>query len=90
MRKVPAPWIPAKWEEYDVYAIQAVAQGIASEAQQIRALRFIVEELCATYDNPYKPDSDRDTAFACGKKFVGEQIVKFYKMNINKLKETKA
>jgi len=27
--------------------------------------------LCGTYDQPYRPASERDTIFACAKMFVG-------------------
>jgi hypothetical protein len=90
MKKVKAPWIPALWEEADVRAIQALAQGNASESQQRHALRYIVEALCATYDNPFKPDSERDTSFACGMQFVGQRIVTLTKMNVNQIKAAKA
>ena len=34
----------------------------------------------------YRPDSERDTAFAEGKRHVGTQIVKFLKINLSKLR----
>lgn len=56
--------------------------GRASEDQQRRAMTFIVHQLCGTYDLSYRPTSDRDTAFAEGKRFVGLQMVKFSRINI--------
>jgi hypothetical protein len=52
-------------------AIKALAAGNANEGQQQRALHWIVHTLCGTYDQPYRPASERDTIFACAKMFVG-------------------
>lgn len=78
-----APWFPAKYEKRDVYAIQALEQGEANAEQQKRALEYIINIICGTYDLSYRPglDGDRDTAFAEGKRFVGSQIVKLLKIN---------
>ena len=77
-RKTPAPWHPAPYEQADTMALKALASGTASEAQQKRALRWIVHTLCGTYDQPFRPGQggERDTVFACGKQFAGQQIVK--------------
>lgn len=74
------PWHPAPWEKSDALAIKALASGTASEGQQVQALKWIVETLCGAYQLPYIPDSDRDTSFAAGKMFVGQQIVKLVNM----------
>jgi hypothetical protein len=82
--KKPAvqPWHPAPYEEADVYAIKALAAGKANEGQQQRALAWIINTLCGTYDMPYRPGEggDRDTVFACAKMFVGQQVVKLTKI----------
>lgn len=84
IENVPRPeaWKPAEWKPEDAYAVKAVIAGIASEAQQQRAMAFIINQVCGTYDLSYRPTSDRDTAFAEGKRFIGLQLVKFFKMNI--------
>lgn len=74
------PWHPAPYEEADVYAIKALAAGKASEGQQQRALGWIVNILCGTYDLSYRPESDRNTTFAEGKRHVGNQLVKMTKI----------
>lgn len=83
-----APWAPTEYELSDVGAIQAMAKGEARSDQQQQALRFIVEQICKVYDLSYRPDSERDTAFAEGKRFVGTQIVKFTKLNVALLRKT--
>ncbi len=66
-------------------AIQAVAEGRATEHQQQVALKTIVEDICGYYDLSYDPDSDRDTAFAEGKRHVAAQIVKLTRLNYNEV-----
>jgi hypothetical protein len=95
-RKLPgrlrgeAPWLPWQWEDDlpGAVAIQAVALGTADEDQQKRAIQTIVEGLCQTYELSFSPDSERDSAFAEGKRFVGLQIAKLTKLNYTKVKRT--
>jgi hypothetical protein len=70
-------------------AIQAVAEGRADEDQQRRAIKAIVEGVCQTYELSYSPDSERDSAFAEGKRFVGLQIAKLLRLNLTTLARTK-
>lgn len=74
------PWHPAPYDEAISGAIKALAAGNANDGQQQRALYWIVHTLCGTYDQPYRPESERDTIFACAKMFVGQQIVKMMKL----------
>lgn len=80
-----APWKPAQWEPADAGALQALQRGDAPAHLQQRALRFIIESLCGTYEMNYRPGDDgrRDTDFALGKAFVGQQIVKLLKVKVN-------
>ena len=83
-------WMPWDWSQ-DIpgaSAIQAVAEGKADEEQQKRAIKAIVEGLCQTYELSYSPDSERDSAFAEGKRFVGLQLAKLLRLNLNALKRT--
>lgn len=77
------PWKPSNWDVEDAGAIQALLRGEALPHQQQRALTFIVETLCGTYDMSYRPTSDRDSCFAEGKRYVGSQIVKLTKANLS-------
>lgn len=83
-----APYIPPVWEPADISAIQALQRGDASPDQQRRALDYIIN-LAGTYDLSYRPESDRDTTFAEGKRFVGLQIVKALKINLAALRQAK-
>lgn len=81
MRKPIAGAItPPDWTSADVYAMRALRTGTASEAQQKRALDWIIQLAARTYDVSYSPASDRDTSFAEGRRFVGLQIVKLLNM----------
>ena len=78
----PAPWLPASYEPADTGAIKALQAGNANEGQQQRALAWIINTLCGTYDLSFRPGEggERETAFAEGKRFVGLQIVKQLKI----------
>jgi hypothetical protein len=80
-----APWYPPAYELADIMAIKGLAAGTASADQQQRAIKWIIENACATYDLSYRPTSDRDTSFAEGRRFVGLEIVKALKLDISKL-----
>lgn len=84
MAKPPAgaPYLPAPYTVEDVTAIQALASGrdVPGHVAK-RALDWIIDACARTYDLSYRPDSDRDSAFAEGKRYVGLQIVKLTKLN---------
>ena len=80
-----APWFPTAYEKADAKAIQQLADGTASPEQQQRALKWIINNACGTYDLTYHPTGDRDTCFAEGRRFVGLQIVKMLKISLSKL-----
>lgn len=70
------PWLPTPYNAKQVRFIQALNRGDATPEQQKEALKWIIEDVSAYVDMPYYHDSDRDTAFACGKMFVGKTLVK--------------
>ena len=76
-----APYLPPKYEEADYGAIKALARGDAPAHLQQRALNLIIYTICSTYDQSYRPGDDgrRDTDFAEGKRFVGNQLLKLLK-----------
>jgi hypothetical protein len=78
------PWSPVtKFEDADVFALQAIAAGNASAGQQQRALAFIREAICEDRRLSFMPggeDGRRASDFAEGKRFVGIQIQRFLNM----------
>lgn len=75
-------WLPADYELADVTAIQAVHRGDASPDQQRRALGWIINQACRTYDFAFRPGADdRETNLALGRQFAGQQVVKMLHLN---------
>lgn len=85
-----APWKPTEWEPADVAAIQALVRGDATADQQRRAVDYIINDIAGTYDMSYRPDSERDSVFAEGKRFVGLQIVTKLKINLAAIRQAKS
>lgn len=74
------PWHPTPFTTDDVYALQALDKGAANEVQQKRAINFIVHRVCRTMEPDFIPDSDRETSFAAGKRYVGLEVFKLVNM----------
>lgn len=79
------PHIPPEWELADAVAFQALVRGEAAPEQQMRALKWVIEHAAGTYEFNYYP-SERDTAFALGRAFVGQQIVKLTHINVSAMR----
>jgi hypothetical protein len=83
------PWFPPQCEKADIAAVKALASGSANPEQQVRAIKWIVEEACMYYNLSFCPggeDGRRDSDFAEGRRFVGAEIVKMTKLDLTKLK----
>lgn len=88
MKRPISALLPPPYETADVSAIQAVVEGRADEHQQRRAMKWIIEMACQTYQPSYRngPDGERDTVFSEGRRFVGLMIVEKLKLNTNDLR----
>lgn len=85
VRKSFAVWVPA--DIADTRAIQMLMRGEQLDPDtQIRAVKCIVEQLAGTYDLTFDPDSDRISAFAEGRRFVGRALVGIGKLNLDAVK----
>jgi len=71
----------------DGYAIQALSRGIANEAQQKRAMKCIIEEVCGTYSMTFDPKSDRESCFNEGKRHVGRVLVGIANISLGTVQE---
>ncbi len=80
------PWAPVPYEDADVAAFQALAAGTADDVQQKRALDWLMLRAAGTYDFHYY-SSERDTSFALGRAFVGQQIRKLLTINLSRIAE---
>lgn len=85
--KTTKSWMPVPYKAYHVRCIQSLARGDADERMQKDALKWIIEVVAGTYDMPYYPESERDTAFACGRMYVGKTLVKMLALLPNKIEE---
>ncbi len=81
------PWHPEPYEVADAAALQDLQAGTANEGQQQRALKWLINNLCRTYDTQYFPESSRDTDFALGKRWVGQQLVKLLNIKLGLIKK---
>ncbi len=79
------PHIPAPYDILHVASVQALQRGDATAHQQQEVLRWLIEVAAGTYQMHYY-ESERDTAFALGKAFVGQTIVKLLKLDLSKLR----
>ena len=62
--------------EADVQALRACQGGHASEDQQKRAIKYIIEKICGTDDCACRPGpADRETNLALGKQRAGQILV---------------
>ncbi len=88
--KATAPWMPVDYKKAEVAALQALRRGEANADQQIRAMEFILDTISDRNGMSYRPgalEGDRDTTFAEGRRFVGNQIVKLTKLPLSKIKD---
>lgn len=79
------PWLPVPYDKVHVAALQALSRGEADKRMQLLALDWIIKGACGTYDMPYRPGGEegrRDTDFALGRMFAGQQIVKLLRVNL--------
>lgn len=84
------PYTPVEYDIADVGAIQALMEGTASPHQQKRALDWIIRKAAATYDLGFYPGADegrRNTDFALGRQFVGQQIIKMTHLNTAQMRK---
>jgi len=76
----------APYKAADASAIQQLEQGTANDQMQQRALAWIINSVCATYDQSYIPGDTHETAFNEGKRYCGNTIVKMLKLEPGKVR----
>lgn len=64
-------------------AFKSLSEGVASEEQQKNVLEFLIRIGCRTYDTDWFQD-ERISCFAAGRRYVGQQIVRFINLKIGK------
>lgn len=74
-----------KAEPADAHALRALHEGTAEPEQQKRAMAWILTRACNVGGLPWEK-TDRDTAFACGRQFVGKEIGRLLICDISTLR----
>ena len=82
---VPPPYLPADYELHHVQAIKAFFEGRATPAQQEILRDYILYELTKFYDISYRGENTHDSAFAEGKRYIGQQLVKLSKLKLDEV-----
>lgn len=70
------PWLPVVIRHSPQAALKALDNGSADGVQQRVAIKYIVEVLGMHDQRSYVPDSERDSAFAEGRRWVASQILR--------------
>lgn len=83
-------YAPPPFTAATIRAMQALFKGEADDIQQKHALDWIIRHAARKDDLPFRPgglEGDRETAFACGRMFVGQEIVKLINMTPQFIRE---
>lgn len=67
---------PVEYDSDTLNAVAALRAGVASQAQQLSAIKWIELVACDVEGMSFHEESDRATAFHEGRRFVGNQIRK--------------
>lgn len=80
----------ALFSRAECMALKALWAGNASESQQLLAVKWIIESAARAHEMDWYPgghEGDRDSCFASGRRFVGQQIIGAIKFDVSILKE---
>lgn len=71
-------------KKHEIIALKALRAGTATPEQQIAALNWIVIYGCAVGEDTFR-NSDRETAYQCGRRRVGVLISRVIDTDLSKL-----
>lgn len=74
------------YDRADIVALQNVAAGVGDSFQQKRAIEFIIYKLCDFHGVSFR-ETDRETSFAEGKRFIAQGINAVLTFDARKLEE---
>lgn len=80
-KKTTPPYFMCPWDVPVASAVQALSRGEATPEQQKGFLRWLMHHAAGTYEGTFHPESERASAFAEGRRFVGLQCVKLLALN---------
>ena len=67
-------------DEHEVTALKNLAQGKATEYQQVLALHAITNKICRVHDVLFIPGKSDESAFLAGRAYVGSKIL--FELNV--------
>lgn len=88
MKKQLSAVLPADYTPDQCHAVYKLSIGEATPEQQLKAFDWIINNACMTYDLAFRSgglEGDRDTAFASGRQFAGQQIIKMTKVEMHRI-----
>ncbi len=85
MRKDQLPYAPAPYESRHVSAVQLLTEGECPAHLQQEFIRWLIEDVSRTYDMSFRFDPYQ-TAFAEGRRFVGNQVVNMMHLDAKKVR----
>jgi len=82
--KQPPADMPAEADKKVIKALHNLSIGVASDHQQKMALQWIINEASRAHNPQFRSGDDgrRNTDFALGRAFVGQQIIGLLKINL--------
>lgn len=85
-KRARAAYEPPRFDLADAMAIKRLALGEADAESQKRALEWIVYGVLGLRDEPYDPDSARNTDYALGRQGAAREIVLYTTLPPDELK----
>lgn len=80
--------MPPPYTKQHAVAVQQLFLGTANEGQQKMVVEWLIVHAGGAYDQSYRgPGRPEDTAFAEGRRFVANQLIKLSKLNIGNMKD---
>lgn len=83
--EIQKPYTPVPYEAADVTAVQLMERGECTPELQKRFFNWLINGVCATYDQSFREDP-YNTAFAEGRRFCGNTVVKMLKVDPAKVR----
>jgi len=80
-------WHPPPYGLSDIRAVQALAAGSATAAEQKQALDWIIHKAAQTYDEPFVPGQDDVRTYVLGRRSVGLAIVKLLRLKADAFRD---
>lgn len=85
--KAPAILLPLGFDLNQSYDLQAVMNGAATKEQQLSAIKYIMESLCAYDGEPTNLENVNATYYNLGRRSIARALKDIRLLNLGKVKE---